>query len=57
MIMAYGEEKELTGEKDGGDIEIGKKRIKRVSSTGKATKHKGKKHGKKKHGGKKASKK
>lgn len=54
--MASGEEKELTGEKDGGDIKIGKKTIKRVSATGKAKKHKGKKHHKK-HGGKKVAKK
>jgi hypothetical protein len=49
--MDSGDEKELTGEYDGGDMKIGKKKRKLISAQGEATKKKGKKHkkGKKAH--------
>jgi len=49
-------EKMLTGEHDGGDMEIGGKKRKKVSATGKPMKKKAKKHGKRKMHHKKASK-
>lgn len=36
----FGDEQEMTGEQDGGDMKIGGKKRKKVSATGKATKKK-----------------
>jgi hypothetical protein len=45
----FGDEQQMTGEQDGGDMKIGGKRRKKVSATGKATKKKSKKRSKKAH--------
>jgi hypothetical protein len=45
----FGDEQEMTGEQDGGDVKIGGKRRKKISATGKATKKKSKKRSKKAH--------
>lgn len=48
-MFGKGDEQEMTGEHDGGDMKIGKKRRKKVSATGAAKKHKAKKGHKKAH--------
>jgi hypothetical protein len=45
----FGDEQQMTGEQDGGDVKIGGKKRKKVSATGKATKKKSKKRSKKAH--------
>jgi hypothetical protein len=47
----FGDEQQMTGEQNGGDVKIGGKRRKKVSATGKPfkKKKKSKKHGKKHH--------
>jgi hypothetical protein len=51
----FGDEQQMTGEQDGGDMKIGGKKRKKVSATGKPSKKKSKKRSKKAH--KKVSKK
>ena len=51
----FGDEQQMTGEQDGGDVKIGGKKRKKVSATGKPSKKKSKKRSKKAH--KKVSKK
>jgi len=53
--MSSGDEQELTGEHDGGDMKIGKKKRKLITKTGEATKKSKKRHKKANH--KKVSKK
>lgn len=55
--MAFEKEEMMTGEHDGGDMEIGGKRRKKVSASGKPAKKKGHKKGHKKPSHKKVSKK
>jgi len=55
--MTFGDEQEMTGEQDGGDMKIGGKRRKKVSASGKPSKKKSKKKGRRKSSHKKASKK
>ena len=51
----FGDEQQMTGEQDGGDMKIGGKKRKKVSATGNPSKKKSKKRSKKAH--KKVSKK
>lgn len=56
-MAGKGDEQMMTGEHDGGDMKIGKKRRKLISANGDATKKKSRKKGKRKSSHKKVSKK
>ncbi len=51
----FGDEQQMTGEQDGGDVKIGGKKRKKVSATGKPAKKKSGKKRHKKHMTKKAT--